>query len=521
MRVGLTPASLLIALLGCGPVNDDSDPGTFPQGEAPDLTLSPSSIDFGQVAVGEVAMEPVTIENSGAGSLHIFGLELEGGGWPFSVSTLETVVLEPGDATYVVVSFEPEDAMEQAGRLVLTSDDPDTPQAGVELLGQGLGGDLEVELDQLGTILVGCDATSEVRVRNAGSEALAIEAAELTSEGELSFQLDSATHGALPWTLAPGEQRVLGSVRYQPLDEIADLSYLGITTDEPGVAETLLAITASASYAGYTTEKVQLEAGEVDVMIAVHGGTGMEDELEQLASHIGIFAEVMRENTSSFHISAVGSSHCIITSQRYFDESFSASEAEALFRQMIASAGSMPYITSMLDITIFHIIRPGECNIGSLREGNHWALLGVTNEVDQSSETAKTYISQVESKKGDDAFAFFGIAGDYPSGCSHADYSGVLYETVQASGGQYMSICASDYEDEIRELALRIAQMGWGDKFFLSSPAVEETIEITANGEPLEDGWKYDEEQGCVIFDSFPDLDAQIEISYAHAGTCG
>jgi hypothetical protein len=148
-------------------------------------------------------------------------------------------------------------------------------------------------------------------------------------------------------------------------------------------------------------------------------------------------------------------------------------------------------------------------------------LLGVTNEVDQSSETAKTYISQVESKKGDDAFAFFGIAGDYPSGCSHADYSGVLYETVQASGGQYMSICASDYEDEIRELALRIAQMGWGDKFFLSSPAVEETIEITANGEPLEDGWKYDEEQGCVIFDSFPDLDAQIEISYAHAGTCG
>ncbi|MCB9743082.1 MAG: choice-of-anchor D domain-containing protein [Alphaproteobacteria bacterium] len=118
------------------PVVLDSDPQ--PDEPAPDIEVSPSSIDFGSL-LRDCTSDPevITVRNVGEGTLEISSIELQGNGT--SAFTLSAVPrnLEPGEEMTFDVSFTPNAWTRFTLDAVVFSNDPDEPEAGAELTGMG------------------------------------------------------------------------------------------------------------------------------------------------------------------------------------------------------------------------------------------------------------------------------------------------------------------------------------------------------------------------------------------------
>ena len=102
---------------------------------APNLTLSTTSINFGQAQIGTKVTRSVTLTSSGNAPLDINTITIAG--TPFSVGTLSLpTTLQPGQQLTVNVTYEPTTAEADAGTLTVASNDPSGP-ATVSLGGNG------------------------------------------------------------------------------------------------------------------------------------------------------------------------------------------------------------------------------------------------------------------------------------------------------------------------------------------------------------------------------------------------
>ena len=107
---------------------------------APDIAVSPTSIDFGDVTPGDEETAYLTVTNEGSADLTIDSTALAGSG-AFSLSpSLDALVLSAGSAYSTVVTYAPITDYGDSSGLFLYSDDPDEPSVEVELIGNG-GGD--------------------------------------------------------------------------------------------------------------------------------------------------------------------------------------------------------------------------------------------------------------------------------------------------------------------------------------------------------------------------------------------
>ncbi len=101
----------------------------------PDIVVEPLLLDFGEVLGMHTANLPVMVSNVGDGNLTLFSAGTSIG--PFSVTEVENLLLEPGDAIQLDVEFSaPPEVGEEQGTLTIFSDDPDEPEVVVELVGQ-------------------------------------------------------------------------------------------------------------------------------------------------------------------------------------------------------------------------------------------------------------------------------------------------------------------------------------------------------------------------------------------------
>jgi len=123
---------------GCGIVFEVS-----PATSAPAVTLSPTSLDFGQVPVNtESAAQPVTVTNTGAANL-IFAagaVTLEGADpsdFTITADSCSGQTVTPNNPCSVSVAFSPNAAGSETGSLVFTDNASDSPQS-VALSGTGL-----------------------------------------------------------------------------------------------------------------------------------------------------------------------------------------------------------------------------------------------------------------------------------------------------------------------------------------------------------------------------------------------
>ena len=117
------------------------------------------------------------------------------------------------------------------------------------------------------------------------------------------------------------------------------------------------------------------------------------------------------------------------------------------------------------------------CNYGLIRPDATLALVGISDEVEQSVNSWTYYVSLFQSLKQDpNDVVIHAVGGDYPSGCGMNDpYTG-MYEATVATGGLFWSICAQDWGTYLEELAEGSAADL--SSFGLTEPPVPETIVV-------------------------------------------
>jgi hypothetical protein len=117
---------------------------------APNVNLSLSSYNFGSRFIGEPATDSLTatVRNQGTATLTFTGVGFEIFGPDATsfqiVNAPSTAPLGPGESRAIEIAFTPTAEGAHAAQLRVTTDDPDTPTAIVNLSGQGLVGILAV-----------------------------------------------------------------------------------------------------------------------------------------------------------------------------------------------------------------------------------------------------------------------------------------------------------------------------------------------------------------------------------------
>jgi hypothetical protein len=124
-------------------------PGPDPKPGDPDIEVSPSSIDFEFIPLNcDSNPEIVTITNAGDTDLTVEGVTLGGSdSYTFSFDISESdFVLEPGASRELSVWFSPPSTDPRVAEITVTSNDPDEPEVGVDLQGEGASGGIHEEV---------------------------------------------------------------------------------------------------------------------------------------------------------------------------------------------------------------------------------------------------------------------------------------------------------------------------------------------------------------------------------------
>ena len=170
-----------------------------------------------------------------------------------------------------------------------------------------------------------------------------------------------------------------------------------------------------------------------------------------------------------YHVAvAVEDDGCVLGSDAYIDNTFSLSDAESTFEtqaDIYLTLGTYGANTERgFSLAEAASRRPtsdsGGCNDGLYREEAALAIVHVSDEPEQSVNPYTYYVSLFQGMKADpDDVVIHAVAGDYPGGCGSAQAGTGYYEATVATGGLFLSICATDWGSHLE--AHRRGQRWW------------------------------------------------------------
>ncbi|MGH9775421.1 MAG: beta strand repeat-containing protein [Candidatus Acidiferrales bacterium] len=160
--------------------------GTGVAAPTPQLSISPSPVNFNSVTVGQTSSQTVTLKNTGNATLNIQAATLSGTG--FSMSGLNTPLpINAGSNTTFTATFAPTSATNFSGTIVLTSNDPHSPTT-LNLSGTGVAApkpQLKVTPPNatFTNVVVNSTSSQTIQLQNSGSGTLTVTGAALTGTG--------------------------------------------------------------------------------------------------------------------------------------------------------------------------------------------------------------------------------------------------------------------------------------------------------------------------------------------------
>ena len=530
---------LILALLGCSEnalVQKDGLVDDVTDGSEPDIEVDPVSIDFGSIDVtsGEPVAQTVTVRNVGTAALELQNLQLEDATAPYTLSAFGAVLLQPTEETQFTVTFNPATAEARSTRVLIDNNDTDEDPAIVEITGSGIAPAIQIDPNvyDFGTLFIGCESTLPVTISNVGNADLVVSGFEYTTRSgeELIFDPLTATNGPLPWTIAPGaEYAVQVGLGFRPLDNIEDEGFLVVHSNDPLQADAQAHQTGNGGFYGDNTDLFEQPIrGETDIVFTLDWSGSMGDNIAQVQTNFAVFLATLVEMDADYQVAVVvPDSGCVITSDHpYISSSMSADEQQSGFTTMVGDASRSGGYTEM-GLTLLEAaftednLGSGGCNEGMVREEATLAIVGVTDEPEQSLNPWSYYVALFQSLKPDpDDVVIHAIAGDYPGGCGSAEPGTGWYEATVATGGLFLSICATDWASHLEALAEGSAANL--SSFELTEWPVPETIDVKIDGVRTTTGWSYNATDRAVDFDDdhIPDGGSTIEVQYDLAADC-
>ncbi|MFT5683769.1 MAG: hypothetical protein ACI8RZ_004701 [Myxococcota bacterium] len=215
------------------------DPETGVSAGKPNIALSATTLDFGEVVLGHQSTITVYVENSGIGDLTIELIELDGTtSTDFALMTETSLVVGPSDIGEISVRYVPDIAGQDYGRVRIVSDDEDDPEVELDLSAFGVEPLLDVDPSTLWFGHVGIGDTREMTIALSarGSGALKIKSLSFPNGEDAVYSVEVPDWMELPYAMESGQSIEL-PVSYTPTDEAAWEGELIIETNDPTTPE--------------------------------------------------------------------------------------------------------------------------------------------------------------------------------------------------------------------------------------------------------------------------------------------
>ena len=224
-------AAALLVAAGCG--NNDQRFNDL----VPIISVNPTEIAFGKVGhtAGSDAQETLFISNAGASDLEVTALVLVGDDLGAFALDATALTIPRGEEAHVGVTFNPSAVLDYDARVMIESNDKETPRVVVPMSGEGIDEPLpEIVITPGRTIAFDgvvpyADVAQQTfKIENHGDAPLEVYDIVLEDMGAAVFEVQSAPEHS---TIAPnGVASVL--VQYAPDDEVGDLSVLHIHSND-------------------------------------------------------------------------------------------------------------------------------------------------------------------------------------------------------------------------------------------------------------------------------------------------
>jgi hypothetical protein len=165
---------------------------------APQLTISPASVNYGNVAVGSSMPQTITLTNSGNATLTVTQATASGAGFGMSGATMP-MNINAGSSASFTATFAPTSAGPASGNISVVSNAPGSPAA-IALSGTGTQGQLSANPSSVnfGSVAVGSNGSQTITLTNSGSASVTISQATASGAG---FSISGL---ATPLTLGAG-----------------------------------------------------------------------------------------------------------------------------------------------------------------------------------------------------------------------------------------------------------------------------------------------------------------------------
>jgi hypothetical protein len=200
----------------------------------PEMMVTPQSLDFGQVKVGQSVTQMITITNTGNANLSLQSVAMADDSNPeFSFTPLAQLpmTVEPNQLVSLEVIFSPTMEGQALGVLKITGDDADTPFTDVVLTGVGIVPEIAMEPASMdfGQIDIGTSAALSMTIANHGDAQLVIQSIAWAAGGNADFAV--AVLPELPLVIEPNCFVEL-SIVYTPTTLGAAAATLEIASDD-------------------------------------------------------------------------------------------------------------------------------------------------------------------------------------------------------------------------------------------------------------------------------------------------
>ncbi len=239
-----------------------------PAASNPQLTVSPSSLAYGNVTVNTASTKTVTLTSSGTTALTVNSAAITGTGFTVSGATFP-LTLNAGQSATLTVQYKPTATGAASGQLTINSNSASGSSVAVALSGTGAAAtspQLTVSAASLafGNVTVKTASTKTVTLTSSGTSALTVNSAAITGTG---FTVSGAT---FPLTLNAGQSATL-TVQFKPTATGAVSGQLTISSNSTTGSTTAVALSgtgAAASSPQLTVSAASLAFGSITVNTA-------------------------------------------------------------------------------------------------------------------------------------------------------------------------------------------------------------------------------------------------------------
>jgi hypothetical protein len=230
-------------------------------GVIPDIFVTPASVNFNTVDVGDSLLNFVRIYNVGQGTLKI--QDLDSSDPAFATRLFNTPVnIRSGQQDTLYILFKPDTTQVYSEHIIIYSNDPDEAQFNIDVTGTGLAPILTVS-DSLNfaAVLLNQDSTSSVVLKNTGNDTLQIYSKNISGTDSLSFQIISSVGAVI---LPPAAEDTV-QILFQPAVTRLYSALLRIESNDPFLNPRYVTLRGSGVIPALALNSEVLDFGQVQV----------------------------------------------------------------------------------------------------------------------------------------------------------------------------------------------------------------------------------------------------------------